>query len=377
MKIKKKSGALSLTAAAALILALLITMSFAGCEMASLIPVKTPSDSGQIIDTQPDDTTTPPDVTTAEPPETPVIRIFHPLTGLETTEELSVSRPVAFSLSNTAYAFPQFGIGQSDIMLEFPIESGATRLVVITSDYGTIEKIGAIRSTRTYISDIVKCFDAIQVCAGTSDVTASVSFEDRDMLDYLTQNLQSLCYRDTSRVMPHNLMTTGYLVSSEIQKLAYRTTLATDFSLPFGFSEFGTSVQPGNVACSELLLTFSASQNAKFTYQAATGEYLRSQLGEKQIDGNDNSQLSFRNLLILFSDCATYETSSGSEFALTLNGGSGYYITDGTRNTVTWTYENGSLAILDADGNPLAVNRGTTYLGFMKVTEADAVQIIR
>ncbi len=375
----KSRSRLSVTAIAALILTLLVTVCFAGCEMASLIPVmKDPGNGKDPVGTTPPITTAPPTtppITTVPEPE--INYIFHPLTGLETTEELSVLRPVAFSLSNTAYALPQFGIGNSDLLFEFPIENGSTRLVMVTTDYAALDKIGPIRATRSYIADVLAGFDAMQVYAGTSDSSSSVLFDRYDTLDYLTQNLHSLCYRDTSRVMPHNLMTTGALVSSEISRLGYRTTISESFVLPYRFPEYGKNAIPGDTPCSELRLTYSASQNASFRFDPESGEYFRSQLGEPHLDGTTGEQISFRNVLILYSDSATYETASGTEFALTLSGGSGMLVTDGTERTVSWSFTDGTLALSDADGNPLTVNRGSTYVGFVKVTDRGAVQIVR
>ena len=376
MNSPKRHRTPSLAAIAALILTLLITVSFAGCEMASLLPVlKDPSHSNNPIETPP--TTTPPVTTAPEEPPVEIIRYFNPLTGLETTETLSLSRPVAFCLGNTAYSLPQFGIGSSDVLLEFPIENGATRLVMMTTDFETIGKIGPIRSTRDYIADIVGAFDAIQLYAGTSDQAASVLYPKYDTLDYLTQNLQSLCYRDTSRVMPHNLMTTGALTASEITRLGYRREISETVTMPWCFVEFGESVVAGDRTCTQLLLTYSQSHNAKLVYDAASGEYTRYQLGEAHLDANDATALSFKNLLILFSDSATYETADGSAFSLMLGSGTGLYVTDGTARNIRWSYEGGTLSFFDADGNPLTVNRGSSYVGFMKVSERDQAQILK
>ena len=381
MHVFKKRNSLAGLSIFAIILAILIVGSFAGCEAASMIPVRNKQPSPA-----PDDViageetaapeTEPPQQTTVEPePELPLFH--HPLTGLETTDVASVSRPVAVSFGNTSYALPQFGIGRSDVLLEFPIENGATRLVMVTTEYGDLEKIGGVRSTRSYISDVIASFDAIQVYAGTSDVSASVLFEGRDTLDYLTQNLQSLCYRDTSRIMPHNLMTTGSLILSEIGKLGYRTTLTEGYVAPYRFPEGSATVPAGERAASEIQITFSSTQNATFSYQAGAGVYIRSQLGEKQIDGIDREQLSFTNVIVLSCDCATYESANGSEFSLTLNGGNGTYFSDGTAHDVTWTMENGVFTLLDADGNRLTVNRGVTYVGFVRVSDPNAVKVIR
>ena len=382
MKVFKKRDYLSFLSIFAFILALLFVLAFSGCEAASLIPVRnkqpTPDQDDLVTpkQTEPTDAAEPiPEITVEELPPQPLF--YHPLTGLETTESASVSRPVAVCFGNTSYALPQFGIGRNDVLLEFPIENGATRLVMVTTDYESLEKIGGIRSTRDYISDVAAAFDSIQVYAGTSDVSASVLFENRDTLDYLTQNLQSLCYRDTSRIMPHNLMTTGSLIASEIGKLGYRTTISDGFTAPFAFPAGTAKIAAGEESASEVLVTFSSSQNASFSYKSETGVYQRSQLGEKQIDGIDRTQLSFTNIIVLSSDCATYESANGSEFSLLLNGGNGKYITDGTSRDVTWRMENGIFTLFDRDGNRLIVNRGTTYIGFVRVSDPNAVSIVR
>ena len=380
MKVFKKRNALAGLSIFAFLLALLIIGSFVGCEAASLIPLRnkqpTPDqDKDAVAETTAAQTTEEP-VTTEEPiPEPP--RFYHPLTGLETTETASLSRPVAVSFGNTSYALPQFGIGNSDVLFEFPIENGATRLVMITTEYGALEKIGGIRSTREYISDVISAFDPIQIYAGTSDVSASVPLTARDTLDYLTQNLQSLCYRDSSRIMPHNLMTTGSLITSEIRRQGYRTTIQTNFSSPYVFPEVGSRVPAGDVSASEISIVFSQTQNAAFSYRSETGDYVRSQLGEKMIDGNTRETVSFTNVIVLSSDCSTFENANGSEFSLSLNGGSGKLFTEGTAKSVTWTMENGVFTLYDADGNRLMINRGATYIGFVRVSDPNALKIIR
>jgi hypothetical protein len=217
----------------------------------------------------------------------------------------------------------------------------------------------------------------MQVYAATSDSAASVLFPEYDTLDYLTQNLTSLCYRDSGRVMPHNLMTTGALLSAEIERLGYSTELSGAGTLPYVFPEYGKNAQPGSTPATELRLTYSASQNVSFVFDPESGEYFRTQLGEPHLDGATGEQISFRNVIVLFSDCATYETASGTEFALTLSGGSGMLVTDGTEQSITWSYTDGALSFHDAEGNPLTVNRGTSYIGFVKVSDRNAVQIIK
>ena len=42
------------------------------------------------------------------------------------------------------------GIGQADVLYEFVVEGGITRMLAIFNDYDNLEKVGSIRSCRPY-----------------------------------------------------------------------------------------------------------------------------------------------------------------------------------------------------------------------------------
>ena len=367
----KQKAAVRIAAAFTMALAILITVSFSGCEMKSLIPngdrnqtTQSPVIPGENLGNQ----------GTTAPPPAPVPTYFSLLTGLETSEELSVLRPISICIGNTSYAMPQYGLSKAEILVEIPVEGGISKLMMITTDYASLERIGSIRSTRESLAKIADSFDAIQSYAGTSDEGASVSLP-YDTLDYLMQNLTSVYYRDTGRYAPHNLMTSGGMLSAGIDSLGYRTTVEESFTLPYGFVPYGESKLPAGSTALSVRLTYSSVHQAEFVYSEAEGTYLRRQLGEDHIDGLSGSALTFSNLLFLSSNTLTYDTASGSTMDLALEGGgSGIWCSGGMCQKIQWEYDDeGGLRITDLDGNLLSINRGATYIGFYKASQTNSV----
>ena len=94
------------------------------------------------------------------------------------------------------------------------------------------------------------------------------------------------------------------------------------------------------------------------------------------VDRINNETLAFDNVFVLFSDSATYETSEYTECVLdTVSGGRGKYATDGKYIDITWTVTEEGLLFLDENGEKLTVNRGTSFISFVKSSQANAVTI--
>ena len=91
------------------------------------------------------------------------------LTGLETTEELSKTKPISVLMnSNTA----NYGISSADILCEIPTESDTTHFLAIISDITGLWKIGSIANGRGYISNVSKFFGATIICDKYEDITS-------------------------------------------------------------------------------------------------------------------------------------------------------------------------------------------------------------
>ena len=73
------------------------------------------------------------------------------LTGEPIDEELKKQRPVAIMVDNEMYALDHYGTAEADVVYEIMNSTAndrITRLMVLVKDWGKIERLGSIRSTR-------------------------------------------------------------------------------------------------------------------------------------------------------------------------------------------------------------------------------------
>ena len=93
---------------------------------------------------------TEPETTEADTTEAPAAEpeFTNPLTGLASEADLSAKRPVSIMINNINVSLPQEGIGAADIMYEVLAEGGITRLMMISTEYEKLTKIGSVRSAR-------------------------------------------------------------------------------------------------------------------------------------------------------------------------------------------------------------------------------------
>jgi hypothetical protein len=91
----------------------------------------------------------------------------------------------------------------------------------------------------------------------------------------------------------------------------------------------------------------------------------------------NDKKVGFKNIFILFTDTMTYEGTSSTEMVMnTIGSGTGYYLSNGVGQSLTWESDvSGSLSFYDETGSKLTINRGSSYLGFVKSAKAADVKI--
>ena len=77
-------------------------------------------------------------------------------------------RPVAVMMSNDKAALPQYGINRAGVVYEAPVEGSMNRYMAILEDYDDLDRIGSVRSCRTYYTYFAREFDAIYAHFGQS-----------------------------------------------------------------------------------------------------------------------------------------------------------------------------------------------------------------
>ncbi len=310
--------------------------------------------------TAPVETTVPP--TTVPPTEPPPVDT-NPLTG-EALDAVSDARPIAIMINNLNKAVPQCGISKADILYEILAEGDVTRFMAIFTDLSDVDVIGPVRSARPYFVRVAQHYGAILSSAGGSD-------EAYDLIDsidipYLNGigNAGSWFYRDEwrrkNKGFEHSLMTTGEKLLAAAEKRGVRTTMEdTDF----GFHFDDEALLSGEAAGKITIRFRSNGKKTTMDYDTETGLYAMTQHGAASVDGNDNSPVTFRNVVILVAD--TYVKDSKGHLSVQMTGsGSGWFARDGQIIPIRWSREgNGSHYVYtDQEGNPISFGVGKSYI---------------
>ena len=299
------------------------------------------------------------------------------LTGLPITEEESRLRPVAVVFNNHQKALPQVGIGEADIVWEFNVEGGITRLLAVYSDVYKVETLGAIRSGRDCFLDASELFGAILVHAGGSD---SFYAEDKarnfDNIDEVNMHTipPDTFWRNSdkrySRGYEHCLETSGEKLALAFKSQGYKTESDNDFGFEFSSERF----IPDGVTAERVTLKHSAYITPCFIYNADDGKYYKESYNEPHIDEATGEQLSFDNLLVIFASQKVVDEYLRLD--ISLHGtGDGKLVSAGRSIDVKWRIEGGRLSIENADGTPALFNIGKTHITVFDASHKDGIII--
>ena len=137
-------------------------------------------------------------------------------------------RAFAVVIDNAPQARPQSGLDQAEVVVEFPVEGGLTRLLAImTGDM--IETVGPIRSARPYLIDIANEYSAILVHAGGSqEALEMLDKKQGEHLDELFGGAEvgAAFWRVPDRPKPHNLYTSLDSLRRTAKALKYKLSNA-------------------------------------------------------------------------------------------------------------------------------------------------------
>ncbi len=349
---------------------LIVLLLLCGCKKDTQPTVTTlPETEPTVVTTE--ETTVP--ETTTEETEPPIL-FRNPLTG-EPLEEAFYARPYAVVINNIYEAQPLHGVGQADILYEITAEGGGsiTRMLAVFSDISQVEKLGSIRSSRTYLIDLSKAYDAVFVHAGGSNYAYNkLSSEKINNVDGLSAS-SDYFYRDQDRrsagyALEHTLFTSGDRVIRLTEQKGYSTSYEEPVDFGFLFDEEATiSGETANRV--EAHFYSKGGKGTIFEYDSTLGTYSAIQnfygkYDRDLKDANDEQTLEFKNVFFLYS----VTTSDGYRVFAQLTGeGTGYYAMGGKIVPIKWsreTEEDPFVYTLE-DGTPLTLGVGKTYVGIL------------
>lgn len=344
------------------IIALMLALSLVLCACGSK-PAETTAPPTTVPATTVPETTAPPETTVPTVPTEPAPVDTNPLTG-EALQEQTSNRPVAIMINNLVKAVPQCGISKADIVYEIIAEGSVTRFMAIFHDLRDVDVIGPVRSVRPYFVRVAQHYGAILSSAGGSD--EAIDLVGSLKWDYLNgiAGAGNYFYRDewrrANRGFEHSLMTTGEKLLTAAEKKGISTTME---DVDYGF-HFTDEIMTAGEAANEITIWFY--QNGKkttMTYDAENGLYAMSQHGAASVDGNDDTPVTFRNVLVLEADSHVKDKKGHLEVQMT-GTGKGYYARDGKIIPITWSRESNTAHYVytDGSGNPISFGVGKTYV---------------
>ena len=310
----------------------------------------------------------------------------NPLTGEGGYSDEAVgNRPVAVMINNHPNSYPQYNISQADVLFEVVVEHDLTRFLAIFADYENVPYLVSVRSYRYYFPAISNGFDAFYIHWG-EDTTQMDYYYSLNLDAYDGLNNTYLFGRDQDRLdagydLEHTSCFYGYLLPDQIASDGKRTTLKDEYlGEAFNFVPFGTVRVPEEMTVNFANIEYG-QQSTQFTYNESTGLYEKFANDSPQIDGISDEQLTFENVLILYTDITDREDEPEvNRKNLDVFGGLdkdyavGYYLTEGHAEQIRWAKadESSRLKFYDMDGNEITINRGKSYITY---TYADSAEL--
>ena len=332
--------------------------------------IETTPEPTPVVEQTPTPTPEPTPTPTPEPEPEPESgpRLYNPLTGEPRADDISGNRPFAFVFNNLVVALPQVGVSDVDILYEFPVEGGITRMLGIIQDLTDVGVLGSIRSARYYFVSIAESYDAIFVHAGDSYVARQqMVHRGIDNLNGVSGAHGRLFFRDSNRPgrnTEHHMVTTGQRILDGVADLGIRTEIWEGYEPILLFSEDATPTN-GNLA-RNIRIRATASKDSFFTFDEASGEYHMRQFNRNFIDDATGEPVGFTNILILQTAVgARPGDRAGLRMVETTGEGTGFFINGGYYIEIRWSRpeESDQFVYTLPDGSPLHLGIGRTFIG--------------
>lgn len=291
------------------------------------------------------------------------------LTGEMTDVNKANRRPLAIMMSNDKEAQPQYGINRAGVVYEAPVEGGMNRFMAVIEDYDDLERIGSVRSCRTYYTYFAREFDAIYAHFGQSTF-ALPYLKNVDNINGIEGIGDTAFYRSRDKKAPHNAYASFSGIQKAIEKLGYRQSYDPDYQGHFQFARTGSPVELSGESCvdANLVRPGYGYNQPWFEYHPDDGLYYRYQYGGPH--KGDEGQIAVKNILIQYCAAGYYATTDYRNINVHSDVW-GYYITGGRAIRVTWKKDGefGVTRFYDESGQEIVLNQGKTWICVM--TDSD------
>lgn len=301
-----------------------------------------------------------PEDTESEPePEKEVIFV-NPLTGIKGLSADKVdARPVAVMVNNIKIAQPvQTGLGNADIVYETEVEGGITRLMAVFKDISSAGQIGTVRSARYPYVDLALGHNAVYIHCGADPTYCQPHLKDVDDVSIDSGNMGQRI--SNGLASEHTLYTFGDKLFEGLKGKFKMTSSSNELWQDFADGEEKAVLDAG--ACTSISIPFSTSYNTTFSYDASAMRYTRLSGGNTLKDYKTGELIQVKNVFVLLTSISNYP--DGKHRKVALDGGDGYYVSNGEYKFIKWSKgaAKSPIKLTDTNGAPLKVNAGNSWV---------------
>ncbi len=288
---------------------------------------------------------------------------LNPLTGIADLDESKLNlRPVAIMIDNDSAAQKnaQSGVSQADIVYETEVEGGITRLMAVFKDISKVTQVGDVRSARYVYVDLAMGHNAIYVHSGRDYTYCAPHLNDLDNFEITTGNY---AWRQTYGGVKNwqNLFTSGEKLNQGFKDKKWTTNEDSVSPWQTFAAEDETVTLTGGTA-NKITAKFSNSYISYFTYDSASGKYIKTSKQATNQDRNNGAKYAVKNVLVLQTSISNYPDNYHRK--VDLSSGSGYYATNGTYEKINWKKGGASdpIVLTRQDGTTLTLSAGNTWV---------------
>ena len=317
-----------------------------------------------------------------------------PLTGEAKRGRGRIVAVMVNNICNSARqnARPQRGLSAASVLIESKVEGSISRLCALYSDVDAIPEVGPLRSGRDQFLQLVMPWQALYYHDGESVFcTQYVSQWDYSGLNiggksyFNTPTHPQVAHRDPRGgvvAYEHTEFTSGPEIRQAAGNAGIGLTYDYDATF-FPFADYRTGetvLLEGCQSARDVTVRHSAGYQSAFHYSDPDKVYrmemYSSRTGrfEPAVDELNSQQLAFENLLVCFAPIAAYPGDSGDvQQVQYIAGGEAFLFTRGRVRPCQWSKLAPDLPLEVTDnGQPVAFNRGRTYLAIVDEDEREA-----
>lgn len=295
------------------------------------------------------------------------------LTGEMVAAEKADRRPVAVMMSNDRQALPQYGINRAGVVYEAPVEGDMNRYMALIEDYDDLERIGSVRSCRTYYTYFAREFDAVYVHYGQSNFAVPY-LKNVDHINGVDSTGSSAFYRSRDKKAPHNAYTSGAKLRETVEKQGISDEYSEDYEGHFRFASGSGQITPENGEDAYKVVPGYPMNSPWFEYNEEDGLYYRFQYGAPH--NGSEGQIAVKNIIFQYVEYGYYATTP----YLNINvhtGHEGRFFTNGKYEKITWEKDGefGVTHYYDMEGNEITLNKGKTWVCIIQTDRYDKAEI--